>query len=85
MAVQWQESWSLYEDLERGSLFFPPAYVCVGRRALIHKQSARGFVCSRQGLKPAPRTSGPNCVSREAGVGAVADSAIVSFTVHVGE
>lgn len=65
--------------------FFPAAYVCVGRRALIHKQSARGFVCSRQGLQAVPRTSGPKRVSKEAGVGAVADSAIVPLTVHEGE
>lgn len=36
----------------------------MGRRALIHKQSARGFVCSRQGSQAAPRTSGPNCLRR---------------------
>lgn len=65
--------------------FFPPAYVCVGRRALIHKQRARGFVCSRQGLQAVLRAPGPSCVSKEAGVGAVAGSAIVSFTVHAGE
>lgn len=65
--------------------FIPPAYVCVGRRPLIHKQSARSFVCSRQDLQAVPRTSGPNHVSKEAGVGAVADSAIVTFTVHEGE
>lgn len=45
---------------------FPPAYVCVGRRALIHKQCARGFVCSRQGLQAVPRAPGPSCVSKEA-------------------
>lgn len=57
----------------------------MGRRALIHKQSARGFVCSRQGSQAAPRTSGPNCVSEEVDAGAVANSAIVSFPVHVGQ
>lgn len=29
MTVQWQESWSLCEDLERGSLFFIPQHMSV--------------------------------------------------------
>lgn len=64
--------------------FSPPAYVCVGRRALIHKQPARSFVRSRQSSQAATGTSGPNSVSEETDTGAVADSAIVSFPVRVG-
>lgn len=67
---------------KEAACFSPPAYVCVGRRVLIHKQSVRGFSCSRQGLQALPGTSGPNCVSADA---AVADSAIVLFPVHVGQ
>lgn len=65
--------------------FSPPAYVCVGRRVLIHKQSARSFIHSRQGSQAMTGTSGPNRVSDEADTGAVADSAIVSFLVCVGQ
>lgn len=80
MTVQWQEMEPVQGLGERQACFFPPAYVCVGRRARIHKQSARGFVCSRQGLQAVPRASGPNCVSKEAGVADAAGSAIVAFT-----
>lgn len=67
---------------KEAACFSPPAYVCVGRRVLIHKQSVRGFSCSRQSLQALPGTSGPNCVSADA---AVADSAIVLFPAHVGQ